>query len=102
LLKHKRWLKIFADEIKNKKNDAIIQGIEGELFKENVKKQSSNMRNGMKDGTYLKEYMDGDGPKIPRARSNTNKNRNYEVDSPNNANNKSYDYGDNMEPNDIE
>lgn len=102
LLKHKRWLKIFADEIKNKKNDAIIQGIEGELFKENVKKQSSTMRHGMKDGTYLKEYMDGDQQKIPRAKSNLYKNRNYEQDSPNDANFRSYDHRDNMDPRDIE
>merc|ERR1719264_683593 len=30
LVKHKKWLKVFADEIKNRKNDTIINGIENE------------------------------------------------------------------------
>jgi hypothetical protein len=36
LVKHKKWLKLFADEIKNKKKDAIIEGIENEMFRESV------------------------------------------------------------------
>ena len=57
LLKHKRWLKIFADEIKNKKNDAIIQGIEGELFKENVKLISDIYETNFFLGSFMKFHL---------------------------------------------
>jgi len=51
-VKHKKWLRIFADEIKNKKKDAIIEGIENEMFKETIKKKADHMRDAQKDGTF--------------------------------------------------
>jgi len=52
LVKHKKWIKSFQNEISQKKNDAIDEGLKEEIKKIKVKELAQKMRDDIRSGNF--------------------------------------------------